>query len=71
MADVKHVVAVASFYDEEAKVARTVGDEFDMTAERIAQVNGRAIEHHYKRFVEVVAQKPADAPKKAKKGSKK
>ena len=69
MAALKHVKALVPFYDRAERVNRKAGEEFDVTAKRLAELNACGVEQGGKPLVEEVAEAPAKAPRKtARKG---
>lgn len=51
------VSVIAPFYDKQEKVLRSVGDEFEATPERVAQLNARGPEQNHIQLVKEVRTK--------------
>ena len=51
MAASKHVIALVDFYDRKEGVNRVKGEEFDVTASRLAELNACGKEQCYKPLV--------------------
>jgi len=57
MAASKHVRALRPFYDERERVNREAGEEFDVTATRLGELNACGLEQCFAPLVEEVARK--------------